>query len=1039
MAALELRFLGGLEILRDGASIELPPSKKTRALLAYLALNGRPFQREHLCDLLWEIPDDPRGSLRWSLSKLRRLVDDDSRQRIVADRNTVAFDASDVEIDVLALHALAGGSLEHVSIDALEAAAARYRGHFLEGLSLSAFQDFDAWCCAERERALQAQTRVLSALVRRLEIEPERALPHAYELVRIAPYDEAARAMLIRLLVAVGRTDQAELQYRAGAKLLKEAGAAPTGALSRALRGEAGARTGGGPEAAEARHPKEPAPTRRATEAAETSRPALGREPVFGQHTRAAELSAAAHAAPTPKAPGTYQTALIGRDAELERISTTLARAIAERRGHLVLVCGEPGIGKSRLLEAAAALARDAGAFMLEASAFESESIRPFALWIDALRRVAVDGTTDIFGNVLANVDQANRDRLFGALGELVAERARTQPVVVLFDDLHWSDESSASALHYVARTSRDQPFVGILATREDELRDNAAVRRALRELRHAGLLDEINLGPLPEADVRTLISLRVPHANGERLSRECGGNPLLAIELARAEAAGDSGQSLDELVQERLARLDHESGEVLRWAAVLAPRIDAATLARVTGLDWNGIGEALETGARQSMLQPTERGFRFSHDLIARSIYSSISPARRRTMHRRVAELLEQDTALDLAHAADLAHHAAQSGDAGLCARAMVSAGKLCLRFFANDEALSLARRGLQWVERLAPAERVCLTLELREIMLAAAPVEDWEAAAAEFAALAEQALDHGAMAHARRGYHMASYVLWQHGHWRGAHEEILQAERVARSGSEAEHITGLAEAARCLAMLERDLSQAEALLMEAQALARRKRIGHCAIPGGLGMLRFHQNRLDEAVGLFKEARALAKSAGDRISEFQANEYLAMIELERGRFDAAKAYCVSLIELGEKIRDGSERPFAHALDGLCHYALTDDTAPLEAALDDLRAADAKHRMAYTLTRAALLDVDRGRHKSALARATEALACAEALDRATEIMLAHVALALASRAANDEASFERHTAALARLENAPVALWARERAAALTAPLACPA
>jgi len=1026
MAALELKFLGGLEILRDGASIELPPSKKTRALLAYLALNGRPFQREHLCDLLWEIPDDPRGSLRWSLSKLRRLVDDESRQRIVADRNSVAFDASDVAIDVLALHALAGSGLEHVSIDALEAAAGRYRGHFLEGLSLSAFQDFDAWCCAERERALQAQSRVLSALVRRLAHEPERALPHAYEHVRIAPYDEGARATLIRLLVALGRADQAEQQYRTGAKLLKEAGAAPTGELSRALRGEPGARRGA----------VEPEPSGARTASVATFRSTFA--PSLSTPSARVPSTPSARVQSMPSADAA-ESALIGRDAELERIASTFARAVDERRGRLVLVCGEPGIGKSRLLEAAAALARDAGAFMLEACAFESESIRPFALWIDALRRAVAAGTADIFGNVLADVDQANRDRLFSALGELVTERARVQPVAVLFDDLHWSDESSASALHFVARTNRDQPFVGILAARDDELRDNAAVRRTLRELRQAGLLDEIKLGPLPEADVRTLISLRVPDANGVELSRECGGNPLLAIELARAEAAGDSGQSLDELVQERLARLDHDSGEVLRWAAVLAPRIDAATLARVTGLDWNGIGEALETGARQAMLLPTERGFRFSHDLIARSIYSSISPARRRTMHRRVAELLEQDTALDLAHAADLAHHASQSGDPGLCARAMVSAGKLCLRFFANDEALSLARKGLQWVDALAPAERVCLTLELREIMLAAAPVDDWEAAAAEFAALAEQALDHGAMAHARRGYHMASYVLWQHGHWTGAHEEILQAERVARGGSDAEHITGIAEAARCLAMLERDLSQAEALLMEAQALARRKRIGHCAIPGGLGMLRFHQNRLDEAVGIFKEARALAKSAGDRISEFQANEYLAMIEIERGRFDAARAYCVVLIELGEKIRDGSERPFAHALDGLCRYALTDETTPLDAALDDLRAADAKHRMAYTLTRAALLDVERRRPESAIARASEALACAEALDRATEIMLAHVALAVASRASNDPAGFARHTAALARLDDAPVALWARERAAALTAPLARPA
>src|SRR6188508_2305255 len=84
MSALELRFLGDLEVVRDGERLELPPSRKTRALLAYLALNRRSFRREHLCELLWEIPDDPRGSLRWSLSKLRRLVDDDDRPRLVA-------------------------------------------------------------------------------------------------------------------------------------------------------------------------------------------------------------------------------------------------------------------------------------------------------------------------------------------------------------------------------------------------------------------------------------------------------------------------------------------------------------------------------------------------------------------------------------------------------------------------------------------------------------------------------------------------------------------------------------------------------------------------------------------------------------------------------------------------------------------------------------------------------------------------------------------------------------------------------------------
>ena len=138
---------------------------------------------------------------------------------------------------------------------------------------------------------------------------------------------------------------------------------------------------------------------------------------------------------------------------------------------------------------------------------------------------------------------------------------------------------------------------------------------------------------------------------------------------------------------------------------------------------------------------------------LVARGVYSQIAPARRGVMHRRVAELIEEEAALDLEHASDLAHHALASGDPSLGSRAMVSAGKLCLRFFANDDALVLARKGLQLAAQLSDAEHVCRRLELFEVMLSAAPVYDWEAAAEEYAALAERALDHGALAHARLG----------------------------------------------------------------------------------------------------------------------------------------------------------------------------------------------------------------------------------------------------------------------------------------------
>ena len=447
MGTLALNFLGDLTIARDGEPLELPPSRKTRALLAYLALTGRAFRREQLCELLWEIPDDPRGSLRWSLSKLRRLVDDEARERIVADRLTVRFDATDVGVDVTALAAIAHGKLDETPLAELEEAAARYCGTPLEGLDLPTFHDYSAWYMGERERATANQARVLSALLKRLAGDPQRAVEHARTLVRIAPYDEKVRATLIRLLMALGKPDQAEQHYQMGSRLLKEAGATPTGELFRAWRGAPGAAA--------------PGPSAPAAQA--TARQARAPSARSGHEPKSA--------AGEPR--------LIGRDTELERLRTAMTAAFETRRCRAVLLVGEPGIGKSRLLDAAASLARDAGALVLEAAAYEAESIRPFALFVDALRRLEPAAAAAVFDRG----DSSNRDRLFERLAELVAERAAAQPVVLKFDDLQWSDESSAAALHYVVRTSESLGLLVLLAARRDELRDNTPILRTVRGL----------------------------------------------------------------------------------------------------------------------------------------------------------------------------------------------------------------------------------------------------------------------------------------------------------------------------------------------------------------------------------------------------------------------------------------------------------------------------------------------------------------------------------------------------------------------------
>ncbi len=253
---LSLRFLGEPRIERDGQLLEMPPSKKTRALLAYLAITGRPHRRDRLCSLLWEVPDDPRGALRWSLSKIRGLVDEPGTPRIIANRETVRFDAQGARIDVFELRRMSTGDLEAMEAEDLASVAGASGGELLEGHDLPECHEFHAWCIAEREEARASRTRILSTLVERLKSQPEAALPHARALVGLQSHDEAAWATLVRLLAATGRRREAEDQCDLGRRVLEETGTGATGPLLKVWRNLRKARTTDGaaarPEPAEA-------------------------------------------------------------------------------------------------------------------------------------------------------------------------------------------------------------------------------------------------------------------------------------------------------------------------------------------------------------------------------------------------------------------------------------------------------------------------------------------------------------------------------------------------------------------------------------------------------------------------------------------------------------------------------------------------------------------------------------------------------------------------------------------------------------------
>src|SRR4029077_12548815 len=124
-AVLEIRVLGGLEVVRDGVPATLPRSRKTRALLAYLALARSRHRREQLCYMFWDVPDDPRGSLRWSLSKIRPIVDEVSVPRLLADRQSVELRSEAISVDFLAAQSCA--DLAGVAVNDLADIAKSFR------------------------------------------------------------------------------------------------------------------------------------------------------------------------------------------------------------------------------------------------------------------------------------------------------------------------------------------------------------------------------------------------------------------------------------------------------------------------------------------------------------------------------------------------------------------------------------------------------------------------------------------------------------------------------------------------------------------------------------------------------------------------------------------------------------------------------------------------------------------------------------------------------------------------------------------------
>ncbi|UJW86509.1 BTAD domain-containing putative transcriptional regulator [Devosia sp. SL43] len=217
---IAITMLGPLAVWRDGRAVALPASRKARALLAYLALAPRPVSRSYLCELLWDVPSDPRGELRWCLSKLRALLNEPGSERVCTEDDHVWLALTDCQIDIASLEAALAAPAASMPYPEL---SALWRGQFLDGLTLDRSPVFQAWVTAQRRRSLGNYLALLQLAVSSC-TDPASRLVLIERWIELSPYDERPHVLLLSILRQAGQISAAETHLRNTIDLFRSEG-----------------------------------------------------------------------------------------------------------------------------------------------------------------------------------------------------------------------------------------------------------------------------------------------------------------------------------------------------------------------------------------------------------------------------------------------------------------------------------------------------------------------------------------------------------------------------------------------------------------------------------------------------------------------------------------------------------------------------------------------------------------------------------------------------------------------------------------------
>ncbi|HEY3073487.1 MAG TPA: AAA family ATPase [Candidatus Limnocylindrales bacterium] len=602
----------------------------------------------------------------------------------------------------------------------------------------------------------------------------------------------------------------------------------------------------------------------------------------------------------------------VGRTAELHRLEAAYERA-ANGGPNTVIVGGEAGIGKSRLIEAFTRHARDAGARVIVGSCLDlGEAGLPYAPFIEALRtllretdagalpallgpgraelarllpeiatRVGPVDASRAAGVLPSRLSQA---RLFELVLGVLERLARAQPVVAVIEDLHWADASTRDLLLFLVRSVRATPVLFVLTARTDEIDRHHPLLPLLAELERRDGVERIDLKPFARdelvAQLTAMGGAAPASEEADHILERSGGNPFFAEQLFAASTerpAGELPPQLRDVLLARVAELSKSAQDVLRIASAAGRRLDDGLLAAVLDIPAQELDAALREVIDHQILVPVrgpggEVSYAFHHALLQEVVYAELLPGERARLHAAFAGALSErigDVRAEAPAPAELAYHWDAARDWPRAVPAMIEAGMAAERVYAFGDALRYYERALELWDRLQDspdtrdgevrghvdllkraAECACLIGDFRRA------VELGRAALAGIDATRDGV--RAGMLNER-----LRWFLWESGDRVGAAEAVAEAQRLVPasppSAARARILGHLAGIAMFAGRYEESLAHAGASLEQARGVG--SRADEAFAMGIMGWDTAMMGDVDEGIGLFRSALAIAQS----------------------------------------------------------------------------------------------------------------------------------------------------------------------------------